>query len=136
MGQPATLLFVYNADSGLANAALDTLHKIVSPSTYQCRLCEVSHGLFGMKKAWAATLAALEAPARFLHRDEFEAAYPGAAHRLPAILVERGGALEPLIPATDFDSITSLEALQALLAQRLGAAGLASRGGEDAHAAS
>ncbi len=120
-----TILFVYNADAGLANAALDTLHKIVSPATYACRLCKVSHGLFGMKKAWAETLAALTAPTRFLHRDEFRHAFPHQPHALPAILLDHGDRLEPLIPAADFEHLTSLEALQALLRERLGAAGLA-----------
>lgn len=120
----ATLLFVYNADSGLWNAALDTLHKIVSPSTYACRLCAVSYGLLGMRKAWAETIRALPLPVRFLHRDEFAAAFPGSGHALPAILVARPHGLEPLVPAADFEAVETLEALQALLADRLQAAGL------------
>ena len=32
------LIFVYNANSGKLSAALDIAHKIISPSTYQCRL--------------------------------------------------------------------------------------------------
>lgn len=120
----ATLLFVYNADSGLWNAALDTLHKIASPSTYACRLCAVSYGLLGMRKAWAETIRALPLPVRFLHRDEFEAAFPGSGQALPAILVARPHGLEPLVPAADFEAVETLEALQALLADRLAAAGL------------
>jgi hypothetical protein len=119
-----TIVFVYNADSGLGNAALDTLHKIFSPSTYECRLCEVSHGLFGMKKAWGETLASLKAPTRFLHRDEFAAAYPGQEAALPAILVDDGGTLLSLIPAAEFAGITSLEALQETFRRRLRERGL------------
>ncbi|MFN3590612.1 MAG: hypothetical protein ACK4TG_00295 [Thermaurantiacus sp.] len=118
------ILFVYNADSGLWNATLDTFHKIASPSTYACRLCEVSYGLFGMRKAWAETIGRLKLPVRFLHRDEFAAAFPGAEVPLPAILVERDGALDSLVSAADFATIETLEALQSLFAARLAEAGL------------
>lgn len=35
MSQPS-LIFVYNANSGMWNTMLDTIHKTVSPETYQC----------------------------------------------------------------------------------------------------
>jgi hypothetical protein len=124
-GDGPELLFVYNADSGLWNGALDTLHKIVSPSTYACRLCEVSYGLLGMKRAWADTIRSLTVPARFLHRDEFEQAFPGAGTALPAILVLRASGLEPLVSARDFETVETLPDLQRLLATRLAEAGLA-----------
>jgi hypothetical protein len=123
-GDGPTLLFVYNADAGLWNAALDTLHKIASPSTYACRLCEVSYGLFGMKKAWGETIRTLKAPVRFLHRDEFVKAFPLARTALPAILVDRAGELDTLVSAEDFQAIPTLDALQALFATRLAEAGL------------
>jgi hypothetical protein len=39
------LLFVYNADSGLAAALFDSAHKLLSPQTYACNLCALTHGL-------------------------------------------------------------------------------------------
>ena len=47
-----TLLFVYNADSGLLNSAKDYVHKIISPKTYECNLCAVTFGNFGIKNEW------------------------------------------------------------------------------------
>ncbi len=113
------ILMLYNADSGLASAALDSLHKLFSPSTYTCRLCELGFGLAGMKAAWRETIEALPHPVAFLHRDEWQAANPGNPTPLPAILLQTETGTQTLISAADFAEITSLEALQALLAARL-----------------
>ncbi len=116
---PDRLLMIYNADSGLANAALDSLHKLFSPGTYACRLCDLTHGLARMKAEWRTTIEALPLPVAFLHRDEFHAARPGDPTPLPAILRETAAGLETLVSAADFARIDTLEALQALLAGRL-----------------
>ncbi len=42
-----SLLFVYNADSGLVAGLFDSAHKLLSPSTYQCQLCTLTHGVTG-----------------------------------------------------------------------------------------
>jgi hypothetical protein len=110
---------IYNADGGLVNGALDLLHKAFSPATYPCRLCDVTYGPLGMKKAWRTTLDTLPHPVTFLHRDEWQAQAPGNPTPLPAILLETGPHLEALVSAADFATITSLEGLQALLKQRL-----------------
>lgn len=110
---------IYNADGGLVNGALDLLHKMLSPSTYACRLCDVTYGPLGMKRDWRETVDALPLPVTFLHRDEWQAAFPGDATALPAILLERADGLSTVVSAADFDAIRSLEALKALLAARL-----------------
>jgi hypothetical protein len=110
---------IYNADGGLVNGALDLLHKAFSPATYACKLCEVTYGPLGMKSAWRATVEALPFPVAFLHRDEWHAANPGNKTPLPAILLETDNGCETLVSAADFAGIHDLEALQALVRQRL-----------------
>lgn len=112
---------IYNADGGLVNGAMDLLHKMFSPATYACRLCEVTYGNVGMKRDWRATIDALPLPVDFLHRDEWQEAYPGNPAALPAILLDSAGTLSPLVSAADFADIRSLDALKALLAERLAA---------------
>lgn len=114
---------VYNADSGLAHAILDSLHKLVSPATYDCRLCAIGHGTFGMKREWAAAVAALPYPVRFLHRDEWRRLHPGCRVQLPAILIDRPGGIEMLLDGPAFRSIDGIPALVAALHARLGAKG-------------
>lgn len=118
---PHRLLMIYNADGGLVNGALDLLHKSFSPSTYACRLCEITYGTFGMKAAWRSTIEALPLPVSFLHKDEWQQAFAGNPTPLPAILRETETGLETVISAQDFARITSLEALQGMLADRLSA---------------
>lgn len=110
---------IYNADGGLVNGALDLLHKAFSPGTYACRLCEVTYGPLGMKRAWRATVESLPHPVTFLHRDEWQAQVPGNLTPLPAILLETDTGYETLVSATDFATINSLDALQALVSRRL-----------------
>lgn len=73
------LVFVYNADSGRLNALLDSAHKLLSPATYSCRLCELTYGLASEKREWQAFRQSLSEPVVFLHRDEFFRAYPDLA---------------------------------------------------------
>jgi hypothetical protein len=68
--QPS-ILFVYNADSGLFNLVADIGHKIFSPSTYSCDLCQLTHGVFKERGAWKSFIETLNIPVEFLHRDEF-----------------------------------------------------------------
>ncbi len=36
--------FIYNAKNGVANSLFDLAHKIISPDTYECNLCKITHG--------------------------------------------------------------------------------------------
>lgn len=80
------LLFVYNADAGLLNGVLDTLHKTFAPATYACSLCAVTYGAASMRPQWREFLERLPARTRFLHRDELARQYPALRETvLPAV---------------------------------------------------
>ncbi|CAF3804318.1 unnamed protein product [Rotaria sp. Silwood1] len=84
------LLFVYNADSGFLNMLKDWTHKIVRPSTYDCRLCALTYGNTGMYKKWHTFISDLSFDTIFLHRDEFRKEYPSLKDTpLPCIFVEQ-----------------------------------------------
>ncbi|CAF4071854.1 unnamed protein product [Rotaria sordida] len=84
------LVFVYNADSGFLNMLKDWTHKIVRPSTYNCRLCALTYGNTGMHKKWHAFISNLSFDTVFLHRDEFGKEYPSLKDTpLPCIFVEQ-----------------------------------------------
>jgi len=74
------LIFVYNANSGKLNTWLDSAHKIVSPKTYQCRLCDLTYGIFKENEDWARFRESVissnpDLLLEFLHIDEFEKKY-------------------------------------------------------------
>jgi hypothetical protein len=106
------ILFVYNADNGLANSLIDYGKKYVSPSKYDCQLCMVSYGPFGMKKNWKAFVSSLSYPVKFLHKNEFIQKYPQSSIKLPAMLISNDEEIETLINSIDFDKILSLDELK------------------------
>ncbi len=69
------LIFVYNADSGVFNVLADIAHKLFSPETYQCNLCNLTHGYFQAREEWMTFLDDLDADIEFLHRDEYVRRY-------------------------------------------------------------
>ena len=72
------LIFIFNADSGAINSIKDFFHKMIKPSTYECNLCAVTFGNFGMKKEWVQYLSEIDKDVNieFYHRDEFEEYFP------------------------------------------------------------
>ena len=115
MSAPERLIFIYNADGGLLNMALDSLHKTLSPATYPCSLCAITYGSVRMDPKWRKWLKALVIPAVFQHKDDT----PHKHIPLPAVLAERGSKVEVLIDAPTLDSLGSLDALIALMEVRL-----------------
>ena len=90
------VLFVWNADGTLVSRALDAVHKIVRPETYQCDLCVITHGALTERREWRDFVNRLGLPARALHRDEFAVAFPGRDFAWPAVLARRGDGLEAI----------------------------------------
>jgi len=109
------LIFVYNADAGLAQGILDSVHKLVSPATYRCSLCAVTHGALRMDPKWRAWLKQLPVPPAFYHRDDS----PFTGIELPVVLIQREGAAEVLIPAERLNTLRSVDALIAAIEAEL-----------------
>ena len=92
------IIFVYNADSGLFNTLTDIGHKIFSPETYNCPLCDLTHGYFRMRKEWGDFLGQLDYELIFLHRDEFIKQNPDLSHTLlPVIFIQTDHILTTLL---------------------------------------
>lgn len=102
------LVFVYNADSGPGNGLLDIAHKVLSPSTYECKLCQLTYGVVTEKSAWKRFRKNFGISMEFLHRDEFRKKYASKFmpdYTLPIILS---------ITAYDMDIFISAEELNAM----------------------
>lgn len=118
MSRP-TLVFVYNADSGFMNTLLDIGHKIVSPGTYNCGLCALTHSTFRMQGAWRTFVNRLEYPTAFLHRDEFHARYGMRDMKLPAVVLEQESKITPWIGPAEIDQCNSLDEFEALVREKV-----------------
>ena len=103
------LIFVYNADSGRVNGWIDIAHKIISPGTYACSLCALTHDTFSEKQTWAKFREETNIEMNFLHKDEFEKQY-GLTHVYPVILKE-SDIPEIVMNATEISQLDSVEEL-------------------------
>lgn len=117
MAEAAKLIFVYNADSGLFNTFADIGHKIFSPATYPCDLCQLTHGYFSERTSWRAFVERLPIECEFLHRDQFAAQFPDITEPLPAVFLAHADQLERCMSAAELAQCQRLEDLQTLLRQ-------------------
>ena len=93
---------------------LDSAHKILSPKTYQCRLCDLTYGAFKEKKAWKNFRKQNDMEMKFLHADEFEKLYKSKfrpAFQLPVVLIENQYDLDVLISSKGLDKIKDCQSL-------------------------
>jgi len=79
-----SLIWIFNADSGAINSMKDFFKKIVKPNEYECNLCSVTFGNFGMKNEWKQYVSELPIDSKFLHRNEFEDLYDVKNAKYPA----------------------------------------------------
>ena len=114
-----TLVFVYNAESGLFNTLSDVAHKMFAPQTYACNLCALTHSTFRMRREWREFLQSLDARLEFLHADELRDRYGLTQLSLPSILRRRGATLEELIDAAAINSCRTMDDLKRLIIERM-----------------
>lgn len=115
------LVFIYNAASGLRNAFLDSAHKIISPKTYDCNLCDITFGVFKERTAWKNFRKNSAQDMEFLHKDEFQKQYAskfGYAFTFPIVLVQSDYDLEVLITTEELNALKESQELIALITTR------------------
>ncbi|WP_299212498.1 GTPase [uncultured Dokdonia sp.] len=108
------LIFVYNANSGVVNTWVDIAHKIVSPTTYACDLCGLTHGRFSEKRTWKKFRDTHLIDMEFLYKDQFLKKYKSKwlpKYTFPVILISDAQGLQPFMIAQDFQEIVSVEML-------------------------
>ena len=113
------LVFVYNADSGLFNTVTDIAHKIISPSTYSCNLCSLTHSYFTVRKEWTDFLSTLDVDLEFLHKDELKNKYGLDDIPLPVILIKHDDKLDVWMSKNDINTCLDVDSLKKQIAARL-----------------
>ncbi len=108
----SSLVFVYNADAGLANALLDTGNRIINPQDYPCSLCLVTYSPFGMKRDWKEFIARLPYPVTFLHKNELPPRLNNQLHDFPCLIFQKSHQTDILISGNEFRKIKDLKALK------------------------
>lgn len=116
------LIFIYNAESGLRNAVIDSMHKVISPKTYDCNLCDLTFGVFSENTTWKKFREASPVEMEFLHKDEFKKQYAskfGHKFTYPIILAATENGLEVFSGTEEINAIASAEELMQLIDQRI-----------------
>lgn len=113
--EETSLIFVYNADSGLFNTLSDVAHKIFSPQTYQCNLCAITHSNFGMRREWKEFLSRLKTQCEFLHADEFQTEYSFGNVKLPAVFKKQDNQISIVIDSEAINACRSIGDLKKLI---------------------
>lgn len=104
------LIFVYNAESDPLSVLTDYAHKMLSPSTYRCDLCALTHHNFGERKAWKTFRKETNVQLSFYYVEQFEREF-GRITLYPAVFEKRKQTLHPLINAEDLSQIKDVEQL-------------------------
>ena len=112
------IIFVYNADSGLFNKLTDFAHKMLSPKTYDCNLCAITHPI-RMNDDWKEFIETLDLNVEFLHRDELKAAYGNIETLLPAVFDAENQDLKLLISAEEINRCKTVNDLKKLVSAKV-----------------
>lgn len=98
----------------MANALIDSVHKIVSPSTYDCNLCAITYGVISEDELWKGFRENSGHEMVFLHSDEFNHTYKSkwlANYDFPVILIEDRGELVVFLSSEEINQLNSAEDL-------------------------
>ena len=112
------IIFVYNATSGKVNGLLDIAHKLISPKTYQCSLCAITHDTFSENEQWKQFRETTKLSLEFLHSDEFESNYKSIDTKYPVILLHENQKLTEWISKNDIEKIETTKELIELIKEK------------------
>jgi hypothetical protein len=116
MSYGKTLLFVYNAESGVLPAIKDYASNGGTASAKNvCNLTAITNSPIGMKKDWKRFVRDLGIPARFLNRNEFVSEIGAGLITFPAILVQTGKDLLMVASSEEINRCQCLEDLISLV---------------------
>ncbi len=114
-----TLIFVYNANSGLFSKATDFAHKIINPSTYECSLCSLTYGNFRMEKQWASFIENLDFDVQFSYKNKIDLGHL-EKEKFPMLLIKnKAEKLKILLYSTEIEAQKNLESLIHLVENKL-----------------
>ncbi len=115
--QPVKYVFVYNAQSGRLHGLMDAAHKLLSPSTYACKLCALTYDVWSENETWKTFRESFPVSLEFLHIDEFKKNYPEAFKKFDnfpfVLMLNADASWKIFISREDFEKMTSLEDLMA-----------------------
>ena len=115
MNNNCTIIFVYNENSDAFSIVSGYFHKVISPQTYECRLCKFTHHHFGLKQEWKSFIGNLPFQFEFLNKDQFIEKHKNTEASFPGIFLKKDNELHLLVSANEIDACQSSGDLKKLL---------------------
>ena len=109
------LIFIYNAQKGRLNSLIDYIHKTVSPGTYSCNLCAITHN-FKKKRKWDNFIQNFHHKIKFYYKDHLnDFRLNNYKNELPCCLIYKDEKYSLLINKTTMDILKNEEELIELI---------------------
>ncbi|MCH7534906.1 MAG: GTPase [Bacteroidetes bacterium] len=108
------LIFVYNAKSDVGSKLFDYAHKVLSPSTYSCNLCALTHSIFGQRNDWKEFAKYAPFEMKFYHLDEFERMF-NKSFEYPVVLQRDSNKVRILVDNKAINRLTNINDLISLI---------------------
>lgn len=90
---------------------LDIGHKVISPKSYECNLCNMTYGVVSEREEWKEFRESSKDDLEFLHKDEFEEKYK-EKREYPIILkINDENRLDELISKDDLNKMKNVNEL-------------------------
>ena len=105
----------------VAHSIHNRAHKWLSPETYDCELCALTHNSFAEVTAWKNFRQSGEIQMHFYHKNEFEKAFRSKwlpKYDFPIILIEADRGLEVFIAADELKKLETVEGLIAAVEEK------------------
>ena len=114
------LIFIYNASDDLISVSFDFIHKIVSPSTYQCSLCKITYGNVSMHNKWKEYIYDSNYDFEFLYKNNYLEYHKDLKiENFPVAYKYNGNSYDIFISKEEFDSYNDLDSLIQIVSQKL-----------------
>ena len=117
---PKKLIFIYNASDDFISVSFDFIHKIVSPSTYQCSLCKVTYGNVSMHNEWREYIDRSPFEVQFLYKNNYlEYHQDLKVNEFPIAYKYDGNSYQLFISKQEFDLCDDLDDLIEIMNKKI-----------------
>ena len=111
------IIFVYKAKSDLLSKSIDWFHKLASPQTYACELCQLTHHQFGAKQKFRDW--AFQAPFEIEFQYEDQWISQNTRQTLPLIAFQHKDQIDVILLADEIEQCITLDELIANINEKL-----------------
>lgn len=114
----SSLVFVYDAESGFANAVVDVAYTACTAERMRCSLLPLIRGPFGVRRRWKRIGGDLGRAVEYVYRDQFAARHDLSRVTLPAVFKCQGSECRIWLAAEQIRACRTSDDLERLVRER------------------